>query len=360
MGFALTKMERVHQLVAAGNLHAVTDDFWRQHWGHIASAKVPLETKVITYRALNHCGLADINEIFYTKDLYTMLRADREFVAALDLNVGTAYRCRVCIIWIDDDVATLVGMQQEDDTYDPATGYSYSLSYSLRNVFMKFDAPRCMRFLLQDKAFREATIQEQMSPLVQQLVEELVQPMDCLDRQALLENAQSVKLLEMCVNDEDLVAEWLSRFTQRPFIGRSYPSIMLARKLHALATPDQRARIKTYVSQMSTLEADLTDGCFELMWLCGLLGPSYPKVQKLFRKNNVGLFPACIFAMIVAMCDGYLVATRPKMLASQRRFFVLVARLPMDLQALVSLRLYGHASTVIQCENFDRAFLAII
>jgi hypothetical protein len=145
---------------------------------------------------------------------------------------------------------------------------------------------------------------------------------------------------------------------------------MFARKLYNLARPDQIAKVKSEV--VATISAgESSDGCFELARLFGLLGPSYPKIRQCFRRNNVSLFPALTYAMIVAMCDGYLelprapkrffiFVTRSGISESQRRFFTFIARLPMDLQALVSLRLWNHTTTVISSEKFNRALLAVM
>jgi hypothetical protein len=198
-----------------------------------------------------------------------------------------------------------------------------------------------------------------MSPLMQQIAEELVQPTDQLNRPALLLHGQSVKLIGMCAPDEELVEAWLRAY--EPFFLTHYIrlSVMLARKLHALATPDQRAKIGSVILQEISKDTSC-DGCFELAWLCGLLSPSYPKAQACCRKNNVNLFPALTFAMIVAMCDGYLELARPRITLPQTRFFDFVARLPMDLQALIALRLWEQTSTVIPRDKFDRVFLAVI
>jgi hypothetical protein len=357
-------MERVHQLVAIGNIDAETEHFWSHNWRHIASAKVPLETKVTVYNALKrryHANV-DVNN-FYVVGLYRMARADRHFVAALDLDVYTTHCYRLAIIWIDDDVAELTAYYQRIAEDPTPLRIKLDLSedeYSemIHHVLMDANPPRCLRFLLQGKAFREMMMRDRMSPLAQRLAEELVQPTDQLDSYQLLKYGQSVKLIEMCVQDEELVATWLQAVRNYTL---EYPGCMLvpfARKLHALITPEQRGDVKTKVL-WSIAHGVSNDGGFELAWLLGLLGPFNPTVQGHFRRGNVNLFPALTFAMIVAMCDGYLEMARG-VTKSQKRFFALVTRLPMDLQALVSLRLYGQAATVIQGDKFNRAFLAII
>jgi len=291
-------MERVHQLVAAGNLDAVRDAFWRDRWIHIASAKVPLETKVAAYYALYHRNVAHINRIYDIRTLYTMICADRVFVAKLDLDVDTLHNYRACIMWIDDDVATLASMQRGPG---PEKKFTYPLSYIIPHVFMKIDAPRCMRFLLQDKAFREEATRRPMTPLTQRLVEELVQPTDCLDKQSLFLRGQSVKLIGMCAKDEELVAAWLTVFTRHNRTGLCGMSTPFAHKLRALATLDQSTTIKTEIVHL--IRHGDEDGCFELAWLFGAFDLT---VQKYFLRGNVGLFPAFTFAMVVAICDDYL------------------------------------------------------
>jgi hypothetical protein len=351
-------MERVHQLVAAGTLCDEDDRFWSLHWLHIASAKVPREMKHAAYRMLNYRDIATINNV-YTADLYKMVLADRTSVAELDLAPATVHRYNICIIFSEDDAAALARYNEKLLEHDSRSDRSYRLRNIVRLGLTQINAPRCMRFMFQDQSFRESVMEDEMSPLVQKLAEELVQPTDWFDRPGLLLHGQSVKLIGMCVSDEGLIKAWLH--IHEPFFTTYYISlsVMLARKLHALATPDQRAEIRT--KSMRVLAHDrANDGCFELAWLFGLLGPSYPRIQACFRKNNVRLFPAMTFAMIVAMCDGYLKAKRQEITVSQRRFFNVVMRLPMDLQALVTLRLYGETSTVISSDTFDRAFLAII
>jgi hypothetical protein len=326
----------------------VEDDSGEHIWLLAATNKMSLQEKVATYQALKHRGHANINHLL-PMELYEMMLVDRVFVAALDMNDITSYRYRLFIMWIDDDVAALTRWYQNGDVSKD----------SIICLLMKFDAPRCMRFLLQNEAFREWVMRTRMSPLVQQLAEELVQPTDQLCKEWLLIYGQSVKLIGMCVKDEELVVAWFSMFTKSLRIARSFPSVMLARKLHALATPDQREAIRIEVSHTIPC-TELDEGCFEMAWLFGLLGPFNPPLQNHFLKYHVSLFPAFTFAMIVALCDEYLELLQPKITAPQRRFFALVMRLPMDLQALVALRMWGSASTVIQIEKFDKAFLTII
>jgi hypothetical protein len=355
---SITQMERVHQLLAAGTITKARDDFWQYNWHHIASAKVPLETKVAAYKALNLRGVVDINNMFNTEDLYVMLLADQAFVAALDLDAHASYCYRVYMALTNDDVATLAKLEQELPENGPFAESSYCLRYEIWYLLATLNASRCMRFSLQDRTFREAIMEQPLSPLEQRLVEELVQPTDRLNRRWLLVSSQSVKLIGMCVKDEELVEEWLKRFWSYAILSSRYMSVMFAHKLHALATPDQSVAIKNQI--LGRIHADtFTEGFFELAWLCGLLSPSYPTVQALFLKCTVCLFPAFTFAMIVALCDGYLEVAR-EITVSQRRFFTLMLRLPMDLQSLVSLRLWGHASTVIQSNKFTKALLTII
>jgi hypothetical protein len=345
-------MERAHKLLAAGTLEAKDGNFWCRHWHHIASAKVPLEMKIAAYRALSHRGIVTINDVHFTK-FYEMVLADRAFVAALDLDMTMMYCYRLCIIWIDDDGAALASYNP-----DPANDSYASMSENLTRILMKRNAPRCIRFTLQDVAHRESIMRERMPPLVQQLAEELVQPMDWLDRRSLLLHGQSVKLIGLCVPDDELVWLWLNLLESYPLKYHKDMSVPFVRKLHALATPYQRAAIKTKVLQaIPCTGAD--ESCFELAWLFGLLGPFDPTVQACFLQRNVSLFPAFTFAMIVAMCDGYL-DFRRGIMEPQKRFFDFAMRLPMDLQALISLRLDGQASTVISSDKFHRAFLAII
>jgi hypothetical protein len=350
-------MERAQQLIMAGTFKQEDDGFWRQNWPRIASAKVPLEKKVATYHTLKLRGVANINGVDYS-DLYEMIRADRAFVTALDLARPTAYLFRVCVAAIEDDVAALASLDRESDAYGLEAGTAYLRKYDFYRTLMEIDAPHCLRFLLRDKAFREFVVQWRMTPLVQRLVEELVQPTDHLQKWPLLSHGQSVKLIRMCVPDEELVAEWLPRFRKYPVMGSVSISVTFARKLHALATPNQHAAIKTEILRL-LITTDLNKGCCELGWLFGLLGPFDPTVQVYFLKHHVRAFPAYTFAMIVAMCDGYLTMKRG-IKAPTRRFFALVMGLPMDLQALVALRLWGRTSTVIRREAFDRALLAIV
>jgi hypothetical protein len=287
-----------------------------------------------------------------------MVLTDRAFVAELDLDVRTAYGYRLCIIWIDDDVTELAKLDPNLEEYDPTTGMSYSLRYWFTCVLMKIDAPRCMRFLLQKQKYRESAMWDRMTPLMQQLAEELVQPTDWLDSKWLLFHGQSVKLIGMCVPDEKLVADWFRLIESHLLKERGDVSVPFARKLRALATLDQSEDIKAEVL-WAISRGGSNDTCFELAWLFGLVQPFYPRVQQHFRNKNVRFFPALTFAMIVAMCDGYLTMTSG-ISEPQRRFFTVMERLPMDLQALVSLRLWGRTSTVISSEQFNRAFLAVV
>jgi len=357
-GFDCVKMERAHRLLTVGTwLEAKNDYFWLKHWYHIAAAKVSLETKIAAYYELQHRGVANINNVT-TKELYEMLRADRTFVAELGLDKHMVDCCRLCLIWIDDDVAALALCDQK------SSAGNWWVRDDVRRVLMASNAPRCIRFVLQDKACRETAMLSRMPSLVQRLAEELVQPTDRLDRVSLIAHGQSVKLISMCVPDEELVALWLHYLKTYNLIRRGCPSVPLARKLHALATPDQSAQIKTKVLGMIRYSGpyDLghDDDGFELVWLLGLVGPFDPAVQKWILKNDTDLFPAFTFAMIVAICDGYLRVLQHWISRRQRRFFAVVTRLPMDLQTLVALRLWGRTSTVIRSDEFDRALLAII
>jgi hypothetical protein len=352
-------MERVHQLFTESPRVGENDAFWIRYWHHIASAKTTLEMKIAAYCELRDRGLAHINELPLMV-LYEMMLADRQFVAELDLDDGRLHCYRLFSMWINDDVAALVRYSQEltdNKTFLWNIKKSHdSPKRAIRQVLMVIQPPRCIRFLLQDQAFREVVMQERMSPLVQRLVEELVQPTDYLDRGMLLWYGQSVKLIGMCVKDEELVAAWCRMFTSGTPVSCGFMSVPFARKLHALATPNQRALIKTYLLGMLR-DTTADDGHFELAWLLGLFDLL---LQNRFLKNDVSSFPAFTFAMIVAMCDGYLKISQPGTMPPQSRFFNLVMRLPMDLQALISLRLWGHTSTVIRTTSFDRALLVII
>jgi hypothetical protein len=357
-------MERVHQLLTERPSVGENAAFWAKYWYHIASAKVPLETKIDAYWGLRHRGVANINDLRVML-LYGVVLADRQFVARLDLDEGRRDCYRLIIMWINDDVVALTSyfqkMAKKGFLWNANEPY-YSLRRDLQRVAMKINAPRCMRFLLQRQGFREGVMREIMSPLAQRLAEEFVQPTDNFDSWLLIMYGQSVKLIGMCVKDEELVAAWLPKtftFTGCPPSDRGFMSVMLARKLHALATPDQRKEIRTKVMH-TILDTAADDGYFELAWLLGLWKPSYRVIHERCRKNNVSLFPELTFAMIVAMCDGYLEVKQKVIMATQARFFMLLVRLPMDLQALVSLRLWGHVSTVIQRDKFDRALLAVI
>jgi hypothetical protein len=345
-------MERVHQLVAEGTLDAVSNWFWINNWPHIASAKVPLEKKVAAYHALKIRNVTSINTVS-VMGFYTMVCADRHFVAALELDAHQLHCYRVITMWLDDDVAALTAYHQIIAMDER------SRTVGLRRILMVINPPRCMRFLLQDKIMRESIMRERMSPLAQQLVEEFAQPTDQFDIDLLFVHGQSLKLIGMCVPDEELVAEWLPSVKILNLIRRGDPSVILARKLHALATPDQIAEMTPPILH-EIHSAMASDGCFELAWLLGLMVPFDSAVRACFLQNSVSTFPAFTFAMIVAMCDGYLEVMSSGITAPQKRFFDLVMWLPMDLQALVSLRLYGHTSTVIHREKFDRALLAII
>jgi hypothetical protein len=71
------------------------------------------------------------------------------------------------------------------------------------------------------------------------------------------------------------------------------------------------------------------------------------------------LFPAMTYALIVGVCDGFFeVATAAHV--RERRFFDLVTKLPMDLQALVSLRMWAKTATVIGAMDFGVAFSIVI
>jgi hypothetical protein len=352
-------MERVHQLLMEGILAAEDDAFWRQHWQYIASARVPLATKVAAYNALKPRGFITINNLHLMR-LYEMMVADRHFVEKLDLDDGRLHCYRLFITWIDDDVVALAKYSQklnDQPTFLWSTLDTYGvLKRTIREVMMKVNAPRCIRFMLQDKAFREEVMMNRMSPLVQRVAEEFVQPTDFLESWLLLWHGQSVKLIGMCVKDEELVATWLPIGGT---ISRGATSVPFARKLYALATPVQSAQIKLKVMRV-LLDTVADEGHFELAWLLGLLGPFDLLIQKRFLTNDLSSFPAFTFAMIVAMCDGYLEISRSGISEAQRRFFNCVIRLPMDLQALMSLRLWGKTSTVIHREQFDRALLAVI
>jgi hypothetical protein len=350
-------MERAHRLLAEDNLDAPNVAFWSEHWPYIASAKVPLEKKVAAYRTLKLRDIADIRQVS-SLQLYDMIRADRAFVAAVDLNISTSFTYHLYRMWIDDDVAAFAKYTQERTGGAPTEARSILLQNSFDYVLSISNPPRCMRFLFEDKGTRELAMRHRMSPLMRQLVEELVQPTDQFNRWLLLRYGQSVKLIGMCVKDEELVEAWLNAHGVSVTGHRITLSVMLARKLHALATSEQRTKLEIEVLS-EIMISESSDGVFELVWLFGLLGPSHPLIQECFLKNQVSAFPALTFAMIVAMCDGYLETAR-EITESQRRFFTFVARLPMDLQALVSLRLWKHTSTVIQGEKFDRAFLTII
>jgi hypothetical protein len=352
-------MELVHQLITHGITRAEYDHIWCRHWHHIASAKVDLETKIATYQLLKVRGVVDINGSSIM-GIYAMVIADRAFVSKLEMNDYTSYLYRVCVILFDDDVTELAKLDLKGEGTDPTTGFHHSLKYIIPCCALtKNDAPRCTRFLLQDEDFRRRVMWEHMSPLVQRLAEELVQPTDQVDKWQLLIHSQSVKLIGMCVKDEELVAEWLPRFRIYAAGCHVWPSVMLARKLHALATPAQRVGIATELFRRIPF-TDSDEGCFEMTWLFGLVNPFIPPVQNHFLKHNVSLFPAFTFAMIVAKCDGYLEFARSGITWSQRRFFTLVGRLPRDLQALVALQLWERTSTVIRSDEFDRAFLAVI
>jgi hypothetical protein len=359
------KMERAHQLVAEGTLDAEDNHFWIKHWPHIASAKVSLETKITAYRALRLRGIASPDSLSVIT-LYEMVLADRVFVAELDKEPCLVHSYRLLIMWIDDDVVALTAYCQTLPQ-DRASLQNHlnltnerleAVNQSLRHALLQINAPRCMRFLFRDKGFREAMTKENMTPLVLRLVEELVQPTDQLNRESLLTYGQSVKLIGMRVQDEELVAAWLFKLQRFPLLSNRYMSVMFARKLHALATPDQRVTLKGNV-MWEIYDGRPNEACLELAWLFDQLGPFNPTVQKCFLKHNKSVFPAFTFAMIVALCDGYLALAR-KITTPQRRFFTLVARLPMDVQTLVSLRLWEHASIVIQREKFDRALLAVL
>jgi hypothetical protein len=356
-----TKMERVHRLLAEGTLDAETGYFWSTHWPHIASAKVPLETKTAAYRALRLRGVASTIDL-RMRDLYAMLRSDRAFVAELDLGVYSRHFYRICTMCIDDDVAALALYLPtiSDDAKFPwsKNGTDYSLKQILVLILLEIDAPLCLHFLLQDKALRERMTTQRMTPLAQRFVEELVQPTDHLDSWLLLLNSQSVKLVGMCLEDEEMVEAWLNVRDTDEEIGHGHMSVPFARKLHALATPDQSLPIKFEVWSAIS-EGFVNEGYFELAWLFGLL-PFDPIIRACFLRNNVRLFPAFTFAMIVALCDRYLEVTHTGISESQKRFFSLVTRLPMDLQALISLRLQQQASTVISSDQFNRAFLAVV
>jgi hypothetical protein len=206
-------MERVHQLLAQRNLAAENDAFWCKYWPHIASAKVSLETKVTACLVLRHRGVANVNELSIAT-FCEMLRADRAFVAELDLSSVGLHCYRLCTMCLDDDVEALARYCQEmrDGLTFSWRVYNnyYPMKVALRRVLIKITAPRCLRFLLQDTEFREVVTLEGMTPLVQRLVEELVQSTDQLHEDALLLHGQSVKLIGMCVNDEELVVEWLN------------------------------------------------------------------------------------------------------------------------------------------------------
>jgi hypothetical protein len=154
-------MERVHQLIVEDRLDAEDYNFWRFRWHFIASAKVTLETKIAAYYSLNRRGTADLytlNDDF----LYKMIRADRAFVVELNSREGKGMmnHCCRCIIVIDDDAAAFARFLQELSEGRSAAEKSHIFRHCLHSLLMKNNAPRCLRILFQDKAFREAAMRE--------------------------------------------------------------------------------------------------------------------------------------------------------------------------------------------------------
>jgi len=64
-----------------------------------------------------------------------------------------------------------------------------------------------------------------------------------------------------------------------------------------------------------------------------------------------------IFVLIVMICDGYLVIRPPssKNLESFRRFFKIAAQLPMELQMMLSERVFLSPETIILTKNVEDA-----
>jgi hypothetical protein len=328
-------MEYVAQLMLTQNLTAENGRFWWKNWPFIAAANVPLELKVATYYTLKERNDdVNINHVDFLQ-MYELVRCDRAFVAELDMNNKALKMYRACAAWQADDVVALNHLLDNE-------GYRVE-------CLLLFDAPHCMRLLMGTAPFRKRVMRNRMSPMLQKIVEELVLPGEVPP--IVVKYGQSVKLAGMCAADAQLVGMWLKEISYIAGVNKEGTlSVSFARKVYALATPAQRLDIRGILWKAMNL-ATIDEGWFELARLDGLIGN--PTVAKHALTDYKSLFPAMVYAMIVGTCDGFF---NVRDTSAIKRFFVIAGRLPMDLQALVSLRGQKNPASVITATDFDVAF----
>jgi hypothetical protein len=169
-----------------------------------------------------------------------------------------------------------------------------------------------------------------------------------------LPRSRSPKLARMIVDcDELFVFEWCMRVRA---VGCGRFTTMtreFAAALVSLAGPHDRLNINQLLDDKEQIEC----GEWYLVHAMGRLRDVRWRGAVMCGYKD--LFAALLYAMIVALCDGYLVLgcrVTPKMC----RFAMIVRRLPMDLQQVVAWRVYGKSSMFVRASDFDDAWAIIV
>jgi hypothetical protein len=346
---------------------AMTEETRNEMWPWITSADADWRTKSRFYERLHErFPEIDIANVAIDK-VFQMVLADEHFVLGYIDRMQLLGPMRAA-------VQAMIAIKRDDvDAFQQLTP---GLLSPLQAATIALGALKCLRWLWSHKDYREEACRFTMQKAVLQLYEEVVMADDKLEDDDLLMGVQSVKLITERIPCEEIVSKWYIYWALRNKTRLPIPEAMV-HLLHALALDRQKGDMD---------EVMRTQACTLWFWL--------RKQLWIVKKEDLLAFeqlrPAGLFALIVAVCDKFLMesdffrgycaspdcpacaqfAREQDVLFGQSdgfrkrtnvaRFMTIVKQLPMELQMTVAHRTYGSRGELVRTDEFDAMWKALV
>jgi hypothetical protein len=301
----------------------------------ITAANLTLTQKCATFKRLR--ALDPTMGFYYAcfDDILRMTREDRQFVEVYRGEFTAQVTCyyETAKALIDD----------EPDNLPLSFMHDEQVLLSLR----EYGRIKCLTFAITKwNTFRSLlSCYGCRTALQRQLLEANIDQTDRSNQMNYLVRGDSIKIAELFYGDK-LVTSWLN--TYRVKLIHHETREVFAQSIVERALPEQRLVLGSVLSN-HTIVQDYEFAMARELGICYRPQIAIPMMR--FYKT---LFPALLFALMVGLCDGFFVTHEVS------RFFAIGRRLPMELQMLLCLRVYGRLGDNISVKDFNDAWTAVM